>query len=120
MLEKSIGEYIEKYQKPNVQKNQLPTEVTPYIFRFPFFLCLLHTVEVTGSNPVSPTICFQQLVYCSSQLAKLTQLEKNITWNPNSGGGTMIGGRSPRSSSTINTLALILLFILIPIKIISK
>jgi hypothetical protein len=37
-------------------KNQRFTEVTPYLYRFPFFLCLLYTVEVTGSNPVSPTI----------------------------------------------------------------
>ena len=32
----------------------------PYFFRFFLFLCLLHTVEVTGSNPVSPTIPFRR------------------------------------------------------------
>jgi len=39
-------------------KIQHSTESTPYIFRFLLFLCFLHTVEVTGSNPVSPTIFF--------------------------------------------------------------
>jgi hypothetical protein len=29
------------------------------IFPLLGFLCLLHMVEVTGSNPVSPTISFQ-------------------------------------------------------------
>ncbi len=37
-------------------KNPLYKEVTSYIFRILFFLCFLHTVEVTGSNPVSLTI----------------------------------------------------------------
>ena len=46
--------YVEKYLKPSNLKNQRFPEVTPYISFLPFFLCLLHTVEVTGSNPVSP------------------------------------------------------------------
>jgi len=49
---------IEIYRKPNGLKNQRFTGITPYIYPFPFFLCLLHTVEVTGSNPVSPTTLF--------------------------------------------------------------
>jgi len=53
---RKISKYFLNYQKPNELKNHLSTEITPYIFRFPLFLCLLHTVEVTGSNPVSPTI----------------------------------------------------------------
>jgi hypothetical protein len=53
-----ISKDIQIYLKPNDLKNQITTEVNPYIFRFPFILCLLHTVEVTGSNPVSPTTFF--------------------------------------------------------------
>jgi hypothetical protein len=55
---RKISKYIQNYQKPNELKNHLSTEITPYIFRFPLFLCFLHTVEVTGSNPVSPTTFF--------------------------------------------------------------
>jgi hypothetical protein len=48
-----IYKNIQKYQKPKCLKNQLSTGVTPYIFCLPFFLCFLHTVEVTGSNLIT-------------------------------------------------------------------
>lgn len=32
----------QEYRKPNGLNTQLVTEVSPYIFRFIFFLCLLH------------------------------------------------------------------------------
>lgn len=31
----------------------------PYLLRYFFLMCLLHTLEVTGSNPVSSTISFR-------------------------------------------------------------
>jgi len=34
-----------------------------YFLRFRFFRSLLHTVGVTGSNPVSPTTLFNNLCY---------------------------------------------------------
>ncbi len=52
---RNICKNIEIYRNPNDLKNQLLTGVTPYNFCFLFFLCCLHTVEVTGSNPVSLT-----------------------------------------------------------------
>ncbi len=52
---RKICKNIKKYLKPNNLKNELSKGVTPYIFRFIFFLCLLHTVEAAGSNPASPT-----------------------------------------------------------------
>jgi len=39
-------------------------EEIPYIFRLLFFLCFLHTVEVGGSNPLSPTILI--IIYLTS------------------------------------------------------
>jgi hypothetical protein len=56
---RTVPKICQEYRKPNELKNHRFPEVTPYILRFPFFLCFLHTVEVTGSNPVSPTISFQ-------------------------------------------------------------
>jgi hypothetical protein len=37
-------------------EKRLPTGEILYFLRFLFFPSNLHTVEVTGSNPVSPTI----------------------------------------------------------------
>jgi len=44
---------VQKYRKPNGLKNHHFTGVHLYIFRLLFFLCLLHTEEVTGPNPLS-------------------------------------------------------------------
>jgi len=54
----NICKNIERYRNPRELKIQLSTEVSPYIFLFPLFLCLLHTVEAGGSNPLSPTTLF--------------------------------------------------------------
>ena len=51
-----IFKKVSKYLKLNDQKNQHSTGKIVYFLRFLFFPSNQHTVEVTGSNPVSPTI----------------------------------------------------------------
>jgi hypothetical protein len=58
----------QKYRKPskniqihrNLEGQRMEgfTGEIRYFLRFLFLRCRLHTVEVTGSNPVSPTIYF--------------------------------------------------------------
>jgi hypothetical protein len=53
---RKIHQNIEKYRNPEGQEFRTFTGEIPYFFRFLPFLRNLHTVEVTGSNPVSPTL----------------------------------------------------------------
>jgi len=55
-----ISKYTEEYRKENALEKQLPTGKMLYFLRFLFFPSNLHTVEVTGSNPVSPIISFKE------------------------------------------------------------
>jgi hypothetical protein len=53
-----ISKDIEEYRKGNGPEKPVPTGEILYFLRFRFDCGRLHTVEVTGSNPVSPTILF--------------------------------------------------------------
>jgi hypothetical protein len=58
-----IRQNIEKYCNPKSLIFLSFTGEIVYFVRFLFFPSNLHTVEVTGSNPVSPTIFFLHLSY---------------------------------------------------------
>jgi hypothetical protein len=51
---RNISKDIEIYQNPGAPKNRPIANELHYFLRFMFWGCCLHTVEVTGSNPVSP------------------------------------------------------------------
>jgi hypothetical protein len=53
---RKISKYIEEYRKGNGPEKPVPKGEILYFLRFRLDCGLLHTVEVTGSNPVSPTI----------------------------------------------------------------
>ena len=51
-----LSKSIKIHRNPGGQKNARSTGEIPYFMRLLFFLCLLHTVEVRGSNPLSPIL----------------------------------------------------------------
>jgi len=51
----NISNDIEIHRNPEAHKNGLFAGKLLYILRFTVFRRFLHTVEVTGSNPLSPT-----------------------------------------------------------------
>jgi len=53
---RKISKDIEEYLKAKGPVKPAPTGEMLYFLRFRFGCGRLHTVEVTGSNPVSPTI----------------------------------------------------------------
>jgi len=50
-----ISKNIEEYQKGKGPEKPVPTGEILYFLHFHFDYGRLHTVEVTGSNPLSPT-----------------------------------------------------------------
>jgi hypothetical protein len=56
-----ISKNIEEYLKGKTLEKPVPTGEILYFLRFRFDCGRLHTVEVTGSNPVPPTTLFCQL-----------------------------------------------------------
>jgi len=55
---KKLTKNIEIHRNPDGPERGRFTGKIPYFLRLSFIRCLLHTVEVTGSNPGSPTIFF--------------------------------------------------------------
>jgi hypothetical protein len=58
-----ISKYIEEYRKGNGPEKPVPTGEIVYFLRFRLDCGRLHTVEVTGSNPVSPTTFFSTRIF---------------------------------------------------------
>ena len=52
---RKISKDIEEYRKAKGPEKPIAIGELLYFLRLTFFRCLLHTLEVTGSNPVSPT-----------------------------------------------------------------
>jgi hypothetical protein len=51
---RKIDQILERYRNPEGPENPSFTKEIVCFLRLVFFLSNLHTVEVTGSNPVSP------------------------------------------------------------------
>ncbi len=75
-----IPKYIEEYRKGKALEKPVPTGEIVYFLRFRFDCGRLHTEEVTGSNPVSPTIRLNAFSLLPQLLRLLQQnaLQKNI------------------------------------------
>jgi hypothetical protein len=56
-----VSKDIELHRNPTDLKNGRFSEIIYYFLHFIFFRRLLHTVEVRGSSPLSPTILFNNL-----------------------------------------------------------
>jgi hypothetical protein len=71
---------VQKYRNLESLEFRTFTGEIPYFFRFFPFLRNLHTVEVTGSNPLSPTKLYfslQCLAPEQSQIDPLRQAKRN-------------------------------------------
>jgi hypothetical protein len=56
----NVSKDIELHRNQTDQKNGRFSEDIYYFLHFSFFGRFLHTVEVTGSNPLSPTDLYQR------------------------------------------------------------
>jgi len=58
---RKVSKSVEKYLIGNAWKFAFLQDKSPIFCAF-FFVCYLHTVEVAGSNPASPTTFFNNLI----------------------------------------------------------
>jgi hypothetical protein len=56
-----ISKDSEEYRKRGSLEKPVPTGEVHHFLRITFLACLLHTVEVTGSNPASPILSQKRL-----------------------------------------------------------
>jgi hypothetical protein len=73
-----LSKYVEIHPNPEGFEGGCFTGETPYFLHLRFGRCFLHTVEVTGSNPVSPIFFFPTKRAGSPQFKAQKELDEII------------------------------------------